>query len=287
MSFLILLLGILLGIFVGYLVRYFQVRSLKPSELARYNRAVLVELAQETGFAEWNLKTLAVKASKRQAELYALGNDRFEGHYQQYLEFVHPDHRVRLDQAIQGAISSGNEFELDFCIVDCDGEERWLRSKGKVLITGRNPMLIEMTRDVTRINQLQSAYRRQETKWRTLMQSRVELVVVLDENNCIAYVNSTIEGLLGASADALLGEEFLAFVHPRDRSRVAQTLKAIHQSQKVDPQILYRLQSRQNDWVYLETIVCDERSIVGGLVLRSCKVNVGSLTTKIPRSSHS
>lgn len=281
-------LALAIGITIGYAIHQRQHALLSQSGPSLFSRAMWLTVDAANGFAEWDLDRLSIQVSSRQAILYSLEPD-FDGSYEAYIEAIHPNHCDRFEQIIQSAITHRAEFELDFCIDSFDGPQRWLRSKGRVLTEDGQPVkLIEVTQDITRLKNLQEAHRRQELKWRTLLSNQVELVVVLDHNLCIAYVNSTIETLSGYSPPELLGQPFFTVVHAHDYVKVTQILNCL-QSTTAKTYINFRLKTldRLSPWIWVEAVAQNESVTVGGIVLRCHRVSPDGVSTlEVERSRH-
>lgn len=264
------LLSVIILIVVGLMVYRSRRRARARSS---YNLAMLREIDRSVGFAEWDLSSFTVRPSEHQCWLYGL-EPELEYSYQDYLSFVHSDYRVRFDQAIHAAISEQGEFEVEFLVVDRDGEERWLQSTGQVFVDSRRrtAQLLETTRDITEIKALQDANRRQEMKWRTLMTNRVELVLTIDHTWSIAFVNPTSQRVLDYSPRELLGEPILSFVHPQDREWLGESLDQIQQRQVTQSLVRFRLKAKSNDWLWLEASIQDEYKNVGAIVVHASEL---------------
>jgi diguanylate cyclase (GGDEF)-like protein/PAS domain S-box-containing protein len=67
--------------------------------------------------------------------------------------------------------------------------------------------------------QTQQAERRSETRFRALVQSSSDVIVVIDERAAVRYVAPSAEAILGVPVARLVGRPFGELVHPDDRQR--------------------------------------------------------------------
>ncbi|OYV33558.1 MAG: hypothetical protein B7Z80_23700 [Rhodospirillales bacterium 20-64-7] len=67
----------------------------------------------------------------------------------------------------------------------------------------------------------EAALRESEARWRTLAESYPGFVFVTDAEGRNTYTNSRLQDFTGMSAEQLLGDGWVGFVHPDDRARVA------------------------------------------------------------------
>ena len=50
-----------------------------------------------------------------------------------WLDLVHPDDRVRVVDGIQNSFGTGHAFEVEYRIIDADGDIRWMRERGRAV----------------------------------------------------------------------------------------------------------------------------------------------------------
>ena len=51
----------------------------------------------------------------------------------EWLQLVHPDDKERVKASIQGALSAGEAFEIEYRITDADGKVRWMWERGRAV----------------------------------------------------------------------------------------------------------------------------------------------------------
>ena len=90
--------------------------------------------------------------------------------------------------------------------------------------SGKVVRVLESFTDITERKQAEEALRESEAKYRTLVETALDIVLVHDGER-ILYINPTGVNLLGASCpDEILGRNFLEIVHPDSRDRVQKNV---------------------------------------------------------------
>jgi diguanylate cyclase (GGDEF)-like protein/PAS domain S-box-containing protein len=115
--------------------------------------------------------------------------------------------------------------------------------------------------------------RRSEAHFRSLVQSAGDAVVILDGDLRITWSSPALQRSLGTAADALLGRQLLAAVHPDDAATLAAVLPMSGADAAPVPAdaglVTLRLPDESGEWHYLEAGVSDLRgdADVAGVVL--------------------
>jgi len=91
-----------------------------------------------TGLGTWEWDPTAQRAiwSARLEALYGLPAGGFDGQISTFLELVHPSDRERVLRGFKASFASGDESELEYRAASPrpDGSERWLFSRGQVML---------------------------------------------------------------------------------------------------------------------------------------------------------
>jgi len=98
--------------------------------------------------------------------LFGLNPREITPSFDAFLDFVHPDDRQRVQQAVDATLHENKPYSIDFRIVRHDGEVRILYSQAAVAFDEMNqPMTITGTaQDVTEIRQARAVLRRERDK---------------------------------------------------------------------------------------------------------------------------
>jgi PAS domain S-box-containing protein len=143
------------------------------------------------------------------------------------MDAVHPEDRGRVAGAVRNRSQNetGPPGEVEFRIVRPDGQERWVRSRTFPVqdSEGRSGRLVGISQDITReklaelrltklyevledrICERTEQLAQSEQRWRSLVSTAPDLVLVLGPDCVIRYINRalagfTVEGVVGTSA---------------------------------------------------------------------------------------
>ena len=113
-----------------------------------------LQMAQEAGRMgvwEWDLRADEIVWSEALEHLWGLPTGGFDGRFESFRTMVHPDDLTRVEDAVNGALTSGS-YELEHRILRADtGELRWIVARGDLIRDeGGTPVrLIGINVDIT------------------------------------------------------------------------------------------------------------------------------------------
>jgi two-component system, sensor histidine kinase and response regulator len=120
------------------------------------------------------------------------------------LSLFHGEHRTRVEQAINHAITHGTPYDLELELVTARGNLRWVRTVGQPVFEGGRVVKLRGTlQDVTARKQAEESIR--------LLSQAVEqspaAIVITDSAGRISYANDAYLRLSGEARPALLGRD--------------------------------------------------------------------------------
>ncbi|QPC80610.1 PAS domain S-box protein [Phototrophicus methaneseepsis] len=130
------------------------------------------------------------------------------------LSMVHPDDRPLAVAELERVHQEGKSYYIEKRIVRPNNEIRWVLSQGEIVYDAEtsSKKLIGMFIDITQRKQM-------ENRFRALLESAPDAMVIVDQNGCIEIVNSQAEHMFGYTREELIGHE-VAFLIPESlRSR--------------------------------------------------------------------
>jgi PAS domain S-box-containing protein len=103
--------------------------ALRESE----ERSNFAQAAAEVGVWDWDLAENRTSFNDVYYKLYGM-TDRQPHGFNEFLARVHPDDRFQVEIAMQQALAGGRVYDVEYRVQRaCDGTERWLAAKGKVV----------------------------------------------------------------------------------------------------------------------------------------------------------
>jgi formate hydrogenlyase transcriptional activator len=138
-------------------------RKKAEKDLQKNNaRLTLATDAAGVGLWDMNINTRSVWVTKKTRELFHFSADE-KLTYESFFRLIHPDDHEQVQQALEQAIRSGDEFMMEYRIVSSDRNTQWIVSRGKRYLksTGESDRLIGLSLDITERKRMEELLRRQ------------------------------------------------------------------------------------------------------------------------------
>ncbi len=88
--------------------------------------------ASQMGVWNWDITNNKVTWSDEKEVLFGLKKGSFDGSYQAFINYVHPQDRDFVNRSINNAVEEGAEYDIEFRVLLANNSIRWLLSKGVV-----------------------------------------------------------------------------------------------------------------------------------------------------------
>lgn len=151
------------------------------------------------GDYDWHVASDTNRWSDQLYRIYGHEPQTFNASYDAFLAHVHPDDRDRIVAVHQEAYRTGEPYQMMERIVRPDGEVRHLASNGQVLMdSGGTPVRFRGTCiDITDRVLAERAKETIAARFRGLVESAPDAILVLDEAGMILDANPMAHALLG------------------------------------------------------------------------------------------
>jgi two-component system cell cycle sensor histidine kinase/response regulator CckA len=125
-----------------------------------------------------------------------------------WVSIIHPDDRESAVRFCMDSIRRGEDHQVDYRVLAADGRVVWLRDIVRLVpdAAGRPHGLRGIMIDVTRCKQAEAALRESEVRSRAIAETASDVVVTVDEQGTICFVNSACERVFGYTREELLGQ---------------------------------------------------------------------------------
>ncbi|HET8686379.1 MAG TPA: PAS domain S-box protein, partial [Methanosarcina sp.] len=158
--------------------------------------------------------------------------------YDNFLNYVHPDDRDYIDNAINEALK-GKPFDIDFRIIRSNGEERIVHAKAEAVFDEKNnPIRIRgTTQDITE-------QRKAEEKIQNLaniVESSTEAIITKSFEGIITSWNKGAEQVYGYSTEEVLGKSISILEPPTLTGEAQRLCKVVQQGEKIQQYETLRL----------------------------------------------
>jgi PAS domain-containing protein len=105
---------------------------------------------------------------------------------------------------------------------------------------GDDKLVIAIQRDITMRKQMENQLVESEAKYRSVVDTSASGIAIADETGTLVLVNDRLCDMFGYSRDAVLGKQFLDFIHPEERERIANHFFEAVLSSKTQPTLEFR-----------------------------------------------
>lgn len=211
--------------------------------------------ASRMGTWDWNIETGQIQWSANLEAMFGLEPGAFDGSFEMFTRFLHPDDRDRVLSAVEQAISTGEDYTIEFRVVYPNGTVRWALSQGKVFY-GLNGQPVRMTGndiDITERKQTEIALQESESRFRQLTEN-IDAVFWMREvtESRASYVSPAYERLWGLNPQELYENQqaWVNYIHPDDREPVYRAFQAKAAEGLFDEEYRIILPNGQIRWVH-------------------------------------
>ncbi|HEX9696677.1 MAG TPA: PAS domain S-box protein [Actinomycetota bacterium] len=174
---------------------------------ASEQRMLMAQHIAQMGSYDWEIATDTNTWNDELYRIYGTEPQSFNASYEKFLSFIHPDDRESIAAIHRRAYETGEPYQMEERIVRPDGETRILRSNGEVIrdTEGRPTRMIGVCMDVTDQRRAEEASLRSSERFRALVESAPDGVLVVEADGLIVQANRQASVLFGYDVDELLG----------------------------------------------------------------------------------
>jgi PAS domain S-box-containing protein len=146
--------------------------------------------------------------------------------YDDVLARIHPYDRARMAHDVERAEKNGLSFAGEFRIILPDNDERWVATRGEsVNDRGRPVRRLGAVIDITESKRAAEALRQSEEHYRSLAETAADVIVTIDQNSTILYVNTAVERVFGYVPADLIGQKMTVLMPEPLRHRHVEGLR--------------------------------------------------------------
>lgn len=192
------------------------VRRLAKSERALEEAQHLAHI----GSFDWDIQDNRTTWSPELYRIFGVTPEQYPNGYEAWRRCVHEEDRERVDRIVRKAVAESAPYSFTHRIVRPDGHTRTIECHGRVEVDREGGPPVRMVGTVQDVTPFKLA----EDRFRGLLESAPDGMVILDEDGRVVLVNSQTERLfgypraelIGNSVDMLVPEQIMGS-HPQRR----------------------------------------------------------------------
>jgi two-component system sensor histidine kinase/response regulator len=162
--------------------------------------------------------------------------------------------------------------DFEITLWHADGKPVAVSATARLLFDhdGRPTGVEGMLRDITDRKRAEAELAASEERFRMLVQNSSDFIAVVDANVRLSYVSPSVERILGYTAQDLLGQRGIDYIHPDDRPVVQATFREGLEHPETSTVVQYRLRHADGSWIHVEST---GRNLLANPVIRGIVSN--------------
>jgi PAS domain S-box-containing protein len=191
--------------------------------------------------------------SERSQELLGLDSS-LQDFFPQFTACVALEDRERFLTSIQEVVRSISKWEFEGRFIKPAGEEMYVRGISQPKQLDNEIVFNGVMLDVTDRKHAERALKESEERFRSLIQSSSDIIVIMDEKGLITYETPSVERVLGYKPGDLIGKTPVDHIHPDDLDKVMSALDEVYKANNPGTPTEFRFCRADSTWIYLEAI---------------------------------
>ncbi len=137
--------------------------------------------------------------------------------------YVNDDSLLELDEALLSTNATDSIDQVEFYVVDRSGREFPAEITRRQIETEDGIMVMSLIRDVTERRRIAAALRESEERYRNVAETASDVILTVDDDGAIQFVNSSVEDVFGYKPAEVLGQQ-LSVLMPDYLERIEEAI---------------------------------------------------------------
>ncbi len=196
--------------------------------------------AGEIGTWEFDVVNNVVRSDRNLARMFGVSDEEAAGGpLEAYSRAILAEDRQRLTEAISAALESGNDLQLEYRLIDPDGNMRWVIARGRVErdSEGKALRLPGVVVDITEQREAEQALRASEDQRRLALEAGELGAWNIDPVANVLTTDERFRAIFGLPDVNISYEQAFAIIHPDDRDRIRSAVEASTQPENPVPYV--------------------------------------------------
>ena len=188
----------------------------RMEEVLREREEQLREAQDIARLGRWELDLITNRLhwSDSIFQLFEIDREKFGASYEAFLETIHPDDRDLVNSAYTESLENRTPYEIAHRLLMKDGRVKWVNEICRTDYDAqRRPVRsVGTVQDITERKQAEEALRESEEKYRTVLETSLDPIVVYDMEGKVIYFNPAFTRVFGWTLEERMGQKMDHFV---------------------------------------------------------------------------
>ncbi len=223
---------IVLSVFAGLLTLYIRKLRLTHEIGLAHERLRMSVMSGSSVLWERDLKTGRSFWFGDLQRIFGIPSDTLSDQTADLYRYIHPEDRERVADAITDAQLNAKPYNAEFRTVHDDGTTVWVAASGKFYYRkdGTPERMLGVTVDIHQRKLAEEARNESEQRLRAIVDSAMDGIIVINEQQRIVLFNPTAERMFGCTAADAIGGSIDRFIPARFRSAHKDHIRSFGQS---------------------------------------------------------
>lgn len=183
----------------------------------------------------WKLDIARNKSdwSEEAYRIYGITPDQYDGTYEGFLKFVHPDDVEIIHGVLENPLKE-QYLKLEFRIIRPDGSVRNMYQLVEIIFDkdGNSTYLYGTTQDITekkelqkKLEQTQEAINKIQRRFQVLVQESSDVFEIISPDGTIQYISPAVEKFTGYKPEERIGRSAFEFVEEKEKPKMMKMLE--------------------------------------------------------------
>ncbi len=186
------------------------------------------------GSWSWDIAADRLYWSDEIYRLYGLQPGESVPRHEDFLGFVHPEDRPRVEQGLREALARGGPCQLDFRIVQRGGQERYVHCEAQTILDSEgHPTKAEgALQDITERKRAEQDLSESRNQYQALIETTADFIWEMDASGKYTYCSPQMKGLWGYEPKDMIGKTPFEVMPPEDREQAIASFMSLAKSPK-------------------------------------------------------
>lgn len=197
-----------------------QLAKLEESMAKKEELLQQAEVISKFGTWDFDLVTKKIYWSEGVYRICGYLPNEFEVDLEKGMAVVHPDDRAMAYERLESTLKTSREYKIEKRFVTKDNKIKHIISRGSLIKdeTGKPIKLFGVFQDVTDEKLQQIALQKTKEELHKIMESSLDMICTIDSEGRFVQVSEASFKILGYRPEELVGNKFVDFLHPADRT---------------------------------------------------------------------